>query len=54
MGSPRIPFQPDGVYPIYNHAVGTDTIFKEDENYHFFLENFLPAAFPLLMCLHIA
>ena len=40
MGSPRIPFQPDGVYHIYNHAVGTDTIFKEDENYHFFLRKF--------------
>lgn len=40
MGSPRIPFEPDGVYHIYNHAVGTDNIFNEDENYLFFLRKF--------------
>ena len=40
MGSPRIPLEPDGVYHIYNHAVGSDNIFKEDENYYFFLRKF--------------
>jgi len=40
MGNPRIPFEPDGVYHIYNHAVGSDNIFKEDENYLFFLRKF--------------
>ena len=40
MASPLIPFMPDGVYHIYNHAVGSDNIFKEDENYLFFLRKF--------------
>ena len=40
MGSPRIPLEPEGVYHIYNHAVGSDNIFRDDENYLFFLRKF--------------
>jgi putative transposase len=40
MGNPRIPLEPDGVYHIFNHAVGADNIFREDENYLFFLRKF--------------
>jgi putative transposase len=40
MGSPRIPLEPGGVYHICNHAVGSDIIFREDENFYFFLKKF--------------
>jgi REP element-mobilizing transposase RayT len=37
MGSPRIPLEPGGVYHIFNHAVGSDDLFREEENFLFFL-----------------
>src|SRR5438034_1385617 len=40
MGSTRISFEPEGIYHIYNRAVGSDKLFIEDENYHFFLKKF--------------
>jgi len=32
--------QPSGYYHIYNHANGNDNIFREAENYRFFLEKY--------------
>jgi len=37
MSLQRIDLEAGGVYHIYNHAVGRDNIFKEAENYYFFL-----------------
>ena len=55
MGSPRIPFEPDGHYHIYNHAVGNDNIFREEENYDFFLRKvssrIMPFANVIAYCL---
>ncbi len=39
-------FQPDSYYHIVNHAVGTENLFRNNENYHFFLKRYafyLPA-----------
>lgn len=32
------PLVPDAVYHVFNHAVGTENLFREDENYRYFLE----------------
>lgn len=40
MGNTREPFEPDTIYHLYNHGNGSDLIFREDENYRFFLERF--------------
>src|SRR5690348_16279846 len=37
MGNQREMFHPDATYHIYNHAVGDEDIFKDEENYNFFL-----------------
>ncbi|MEN7548389.1 hypothetical protein AAG747_10750 [Rapidithrix thailandica] len=36
----HLPFIPDAVYHIYNHANGKDVLFKESKNYFFFLEKY--------------
>jgi putative transposase len=40
MGNPGISLQPGGYYHIFNHAVGKENVFREDENYQFFLRKF--------------
>ncbi len=46
---------PSAVYHIYNHANGADLLFKEPENYHFFLRRWkkyiLPVADTYAYCL---
>ncbi|MBA4300283.1 MAG: transposase, partial [Cyclobacterium sp.] len=32
--------EPGQPYPIYNHANGSENIFREDENYRFFLQQY--------------
>ncbi len=34
------PLQPDTSYPIFNHANGFENIFRNEENFHFFLEKY--------------
>jgi putative transposase len=34
------PLQPDCIYHIYNHAVGQDNLFLNEENYIFFLQRY--------------
>src|SRR5438045_1473966 len=55
MGIPHILLEAGGVYHIYNHAVGSDNLFREEENYLFFLRKFesriLPVADILAYCL---
>ena len=40
MNNPREPFEPDTIYHVYNHGNGDDLIFREGDNYRFFLERF--------------
>lgn len=40
MANPREPFVPDTIYHVYNHGNGDDLIFREDENFRFFLGRF--------------
>ncbi len=47
MGIPHISLEAGGVYHIYNHAVGSDDIFREDENYLFFMRKFSTRIIPL-------
>ena len=37
MSSVRIPLEAGGYYHIFNHAIGSENVFREDENYFFFL-----------------
>ena len=38
MANPREPFEPNNIYHVCNHGNGDDLIFREDDNYRFFLE----------------
>ncbi len=40
MGNPRELFEPNTIYHLYNHGNGDDLIFREKENYSFFLNRF--------------
>lgn len=34
------PFKPGNYFHVYNHAVGSELLFQDDENYRFFLNRF--------------
>jgi len=36
----NLPFVPGNFFHVYNHAIGTELLFREEENYLFFLEKF--------------
>lgn len=38
MPNPREPFEPDTTYHVFQHGNGNENIFREYENYRFFLE----------------
>lgn len=38
MAESSISLQPDQIYHIYNHANGEELLFREDENYNYFLK----------------
>lgn len=40
MGNKRPPFIPDTIYHVYNHGNAKDNIFREEENYHYFLKRY--------------
>jgi len=40
MKSPFIPLLPGKVYHLFNHAVGTENLFREDRNYEYFLRKY--------------
>ena len=40
MGNKRPPFEPDAVYHVYNHGNAEDNIFREEENYYYFLKRY--------------
>ena len=40
MANNRIPIEADNFYHIYNHAVGKENLFENEQNYLFFLQKF--------------
>jgi len=55
MANKREPLEPDRFYHIYNHAVGKENFFREDENYQYFLQKYAeyinPVAETYVYCL---
>jgi putative transposase len=47
MKSSLAPLLPGRVYHLFNHAVGTENLFREDRNYTFFLGKFQKYATPV-------
>ncbi len=45
--SETIPLLPDKVYHIYNHANGSENLFRNDENYRYFLQRYGEFIHPL-------
>ncbi len=49
------PFLPDCTFHVYNHANGEEDIFREDDNYRYFLEKYqkyiVPVAATQAYCL---
>lgn len=49
------PLLPGAIYHIYNHANGDDVLFREEENYRYFLQQYqkqiTPVAYTLAWCL---
>ncbi len=41
------PFLPSCVYHVYNHANGSDNIFREQDNYRYFLEKYIKYIHPV-------
>lgn len=41
------PLLPDCVYHIYNHANGSENLFRNEENYHYFLSKYAEYIFPI-------
>ena len=41
------PFEPNCFYHIYNHAVGSDNLFKSENNYQYFLTKFKQYVLPV-------
>jgi putative transposase len=40
MSRPTTPFEPCGYYHVWTHANGIENIFREEENYYFFLSKY--------------
>ncbi len=51
----RIPLLPNQTYHIFNRAIGSEQLFREDENYRFFLQKYKqhisPVAHTFAYCL---
>lgn len=47
MGNKRPPYQPNTVYHVYNHGNAEDNIFREDDNYHYFLKQYAHYIYPV-------
>ena len=41
MSQPLPPLESGCYYHLYNHANGSDTLFRNDENYYYFLEKYI-------------
>jgi len=38
MGNKRIPLEPDRIYHVYNHAINNENLFRNADNYVYFLK----------------
>ncbi|UII33147.1 hypothetical protein LVD17_04815 [Fulvivirga ulvae] len=47
MGQQTIPLQPQEIYHIYTHANGSENLFREDENYRYFLSKYSEYIHPI-------
>jgi REP element-mobilizing transposase RayT len=47
MGNKRPPFEPDTVFHVYNHGNAEDNIFREEENYYYFLKRYAEYIYPV-------
>src|SRR5699024_4405395 len=47
MGNKRIPFEPNTVYHVYNHGNAEDNIFREEDNYYYFLKRYAHYIYPV-------
>ncbi|HKJ32461.1 MAG TPA: hypothetical protein VKA34_11570, partial [Balneolales bacterium] len=47
MSQPRIPLKPGETYHIWTHANGDDNIFREEENYDYFLTKYSHYIYPV-------
>jgi REP element-mobilizing transposase RayT len=47
MGNNRVPFKPNTVYHVYNHGNAEDNIFREKENYYYFLKRYAYYIYPV-------
>lgn len=47
MGNKRSPFEPGKVFHVYNHGNAEDNIFREEENYHYFLKRYGHYIYPV-------
>jgi len=47
MGNNRPPFKPDTVFHVYNHGNAEDNIFREEENYYYFLKRYAHYIYPV-------
>lgn len=44
---PQPPLEPDKTYHLYTHANGSENLFREDENYHYFLKKYAEYIYPI-------
>ena len=44
----RIAFVPERYYHLYNHAVGNENLFRQDDNYHYFMKLYDGYASPIV------
>lgn len=47
MTEKRPPFQPGSVYHVYNHGNAGDNIFRQEENYYYFLKRYAEYLYPV-------
>lgn len=47
MAQPSTPLEPRKTYHIYTHANGSENLFRENENYHYFLKKYLEYIYPI-------
>jgi len=43
----EVQFEPESYYHIFNHAVGTEDLFRSDGNYQYFLNKYSQYVFPV-------
>jgi hypothetical protein len=47
MSNKRPPFKPNTVFHVYNHGNAEDNIFREKENYYYFMKRYAYYIYPI-------